>query len=308
MNPDDSELFFISEEEADKRLDQILADRYRSLKSRTYFQRLILESKVLLNGQPAKKQMKPSKGDEVEVFFALTPEITISPEEIPLDILFEDEHLLVINKPAGMVVHPAVGNWSGTFVNALLYHCQHLSADANSLRPGIVHRLDKETTGVLVAAKSALAHQRLVEMFAKREVKKEYLAICLGRPGEGTFCWPIGRHPFLRKQMAVSENGRPAITHYQTIHSDAKLSLVKIDLETGRTHQIRVHFSHHKTPILGDPVYGNNQANKKFGAGRQMLHARKLCFNHPIDGSPLEFYAEVPNDMRAQFPSGYEGY
>lgn len=302
MQGEDSDSFEITETEAGTRLDQILAGRYRTLKSRTYFQNLIADGKVLLNGKAVKKQLKPDAGDEVEVFFALTPEISLTPENIPLDILFEDEHLIVVDKPAGMVVHPAVGNWSGTFVNALLYHCANLAQDSSSMRPGIVHRLDKDTSGVLIAAKSGLAHQKLVEMFSKRLVSKEYLAICLGNPGEGVLTGAIGRHPVHRKQMAVCDHGRPALTRYRTLHFDGRRSLVQVQLETGRTHQIRVHFSHHRTPILGDSIYGNSQANQKFGAERQMLHARRIGFMHPLEGHPLEFSAKIPADMLAQIP------
>lgn len=301
---DDAGTFFITDEEAGERLDKILAARLSGAGSRTYFQYLIDEGKVLLNGAPVKKRAKPVCGDEVEVEYILTPELTLKAENIPLDILYEDESILVVNKPAGMVVHPAAGHWSGTFVNALLHHCGKVegiveSDPAYALRPGIVHRLDKDTSGLILAAKTLQAQQKLIEMFTGRRVHKEYLALCVGNPGSGTIEAPIGRHPVHRKQMAVlEEGGRQAITHYRTLAHDAKLSLVSIVIATGRTHQIRVHMRHHGSPVLGDAVYGVASANVKYGADRQMLHAYKLRFEHPITGKELSFEAEIPADMQ----------
>lgn len=297
MDKQETETIIITEEEQNERLDRVLANRYKEIKSRTYFQNLIRDHQVLLNGEPVKKQVKPKAGDEVEIYFSLTPEMDIMPENIPLAILYEDEAILIVNKAAGMVVHPATGNWSGTFVNALLFHCKHLPGNFQEMRPGIVHRLDKDTSGVLVCAKTVQAQQRLIEMFAAREVYKEYLAICLGNPGDGVFTGPIGRHPVHRKQMAVCETGRSAVTRYKTLAFNGKISLVSLVLETGRTHQIRVHLSHHRTPVLGDAVYGNAQSNKKYKAMRQMLHAHLLRFKHPITGEMIECIAEVPADM-----------
>ena len=294
----DPETFYIDEEGVGERLDKILAKRYREIHSRTYFQTLITEHNVLVNGEPVKKRTKLSLGDEIEVCFVLSPDIEISPEPIPLNILFEDEYLLVVNKPAGMVVHPAPGNWSGTFVNALLYYCKNHFVDQPSLRPGIVHRLDKDTSGLLIAAKTALTQQRLIEMFATRKVYKEYIAICLGNPGKGKIELSIGRHPTHRQKMAIREfGGRSALTLYDTIGFNEQISLVKIILATGRTHQIRVHMEHLRTPVLGDEVYGNLQINKKFHASRQMLHARFLKLVHPMTQASLEFQAPVPTDM-----------
>jgi 23S rRNA pseudouridine1911/1915/1917 synthase len=299
---EDPEIIIVDQEEAGIRLDRVLAARYIERQSRTYFQNLIDAELVLLNGLPVKKRVKPQAGDEVEVQFALSPDVDLTPEPIPLDVLFEDDHLLVVNKPVGMVVHPAPGNWSGTFVNALLHHCcgaeissvQDLKSD---LRPGIVHRLDKETSGVLVAAKTLFAQQRLVSMFAMRQVEKEYLAICVGNPGKMAMEWPIGRHPVHRKKMAVVEKGKPARTFCSPLGMHGQLALVSIQIETGRTHQIRVHMQHRGTPVLGDGVYGNVQANKQFGAMRQMLHARRLSFLHPIYGKLLCIEAPLPMDM-----------
>lgn len=298
MNDEDHEVFCISDEEEGVRLDKVLADRFESIQSRTYFQMLIEEQHVLLNGNPVKKRTKPKSGDEVQVNFVLTPEIGLIAEAIPLEIIYEDDDILVVNKPAGMVVHPATGNWTGTFVNALLYYCKHVSSiDASTMRPGIVHRLDKDTSGLLIAAKTNLAQQRLIEMFTQRKIHKEYLAICLGNPGNGEINAPIGRHPVHRQKMTVVEGGREALSICRTLKCDGKISLVSIVLATGRTHQIRVHLQHKKTPVLGDSVYGNGQVNLKYGALRQLLHASLLRFKHPIKGNLLEFEAPLPEDM-----------
>ncbi len=237
-------------------------------------------------------------GDEVEIHFAALPQSDLLPENIPLDILYEDQDILVINKPVGMVVHPAPGHWTGTFVNALLHHCKSWQG-TETLRPGIVHRLDKETSGVLVAAKTPLAHQRLIEAFSQRKVKKEYLVICVGNPGTKEIDAPIGRHPVHRKMMTVvEEGGRVAISRCQTIATDGKLSIVRIQPETGRTHQIRVHLKHVGTPVLGDSTYGNPQVNKSYGAIRQLLHAESLSFQHPIEGRLMTFQAPIPGDIQ----------
>lgn len=294
----------ISETEAGERLDKVLANRYRSLHSRTYFQNLINEGRVLVNGSLVKKRSVLEEGDEIEINFLLTPELNITPENIPLNILYEDEAIVVINKAPGMVVHPAAGNWSGTFVNALMFHCA-VEVTAGSVRPGIVHRLDKDTSGVLVAAKTAQAQQKLMEQFAARAVEKEYLAICCGNPGDITIDLPIGRHPVKRKVMAVvEEGGRSAITHCKTLACDGKLSLVKVLIETGRTHQIRVHLKHRGTPVLGDALYGSETVNRKFGAARQMLHAHKLGIKHPVTGESMQFIAPIPDDMVKLTPKG----
>lgn len=310
LDEDSLETFFITEEEAQERLDKVLARRFCQAGSRTYFQFLIEEGKVLLNGAAIKKRNKAKAGDEVEVEFVLTPELELKPENIPLNIVYEDDSILVINKSAGMVVHPAPGHWSGTFVNALLYYCRDAFANLvenkenpqnpqQALRPGIVHRLDKDTSGLLIAAKTPLAHQRLIEMFTNRQIYKEYLAICIGNPGIGEIDAPIGRHPTNRKMMAVvEEEGRKALTHYHVQAYDAKLSLVNVVIATGRTHQIRVHMKHRGHPVLGDDVYGLPHVNKQYGAQRQLLHAHLLRFIHPITGNSLELKVEMPRDMQ----------
>jgi len=291
----------IREEEAGERIDKLLAARYRDSQSRSYFQFLINQGCVRIDGVPVKKQTRPEAGSDVEVQFLLTPEIDLEPEPIPLAVLYEDEALIAIDKPPGMVVHPAPGNWSGTFVNALLYHCRSLQEGrvGSRLRPGIVHRLDKETSGVLVAAKTEQAHRALVSLFSEREVKKEYCAICVGNPGSGTITTRIGRHPLQRKQMAsLEEGGREAVTRFETIAHDASLSVVRAFPLTGRTHQIRVHLKAKNAPILGDPLYGSAGRNKKFGAPRLLLHAEKLAFPHPVTGAPVLLEAPLPDDIK----------
>lgn len=282
---------FISTEETCLRMDLLLAKRFTKY-SRMYFQYLIEEGCVLLNGKVIKKRTKPEIGDEIEVFFRQTPEPSLAAEKIDLNILYEDEHLLAVNKPSGMVTHPAPGNWSGTFVNALLGYCAELAPGSNPLRPGIVHRLDKETTGVILAAKTREAHQKLIEGFSSRMVEKTYLAICVGKPPDGVIKTKIGRHPIKRKEMAVlEERGKEAITSVKVLAYNERLSLVQAMPKTGRTHQIRVHLKHIGCPILGDPVYGNTKAERLF------LHAHRLELTHPITKEPLSIMAPIPEDM-----------
>jgi 23S rRNA pseudouridine1911/1915/1917 synthase len=286
----------VSQEQESLRLDSLLARHFERF-SRTYFQYLIDEGAVLVNGSPAKKSTKVVSGDEIEVQFILTQEIVLEPEDIPLNIIYEDEHLLAINKPVGLVVHPAPGNWKSTFVNALLFHCKTLDRDS-SLRPGIIHRLDKDTSGVLIAAKTALVHGAMTTLFASRQVEKRYLAICLGKPACTLIDQPLGRHPVRRKEMAVIETGRPARTRLSVVATKGDLSLLDIVLETGRTHQIRVHLAHIGHPILGDVLYGNERINRKYNANRQLLHAASLSFIHPITKALVTISADVPEDMR----------
>lgn len=294
---EESDLLIVTEDEAGERLDKILARRFKEMYSRTYFQYLIDEQLVLLNGLPVKKRIKPQEGDEIEVEFASAPQIELTPEPIAFSILYEDESLLAINKPAGMVVHPAPGNWSGTFVNGLLYHCDQLAEQEMSLRPGIVHRLDKDTSGILLAAKTLEMQQKLILLFASRQVYKEYWAICLGRPSDGEISAPIGRHPIHRKQMAVVPTGKQAISYIKTLGWNDKLSFAEVIIATGRTHQIRVHLKYKGTPILGDALYGNPSLNQYYSAQRQLLHAAKIRFQHPLTGQQLELTAPPPADM-----------
>ncbi len=288
-----NDFLIVGEGEEGTRLDKFLISKFPQY-SRTYFQSLIEKQLIVVNGELIKKGGKLNVGDEIEVEFSVTPEITLAAEPIPLDILYEDEHLLAINKPVGMVVHPAVGNWNGTFVNALLYHCEQLQRD-QTIRPGIVHRLDKETSGVLLAAKDESTQRKLVEAFALRQIEKEYRAICFGNPGQRTIVTSIGRHPVRRKEMAVVEGrGREAKTICDTLLYNAQLSLVRLIPYTGRTHQLRVHMQFIGTPILGDPVYGSPTANKKYGVTHQLLHAYLLRFAHPVTQNMIELKAPIP--------------
>lgn len=301
MQITEDEAFIVEDAETALRLDKLLALRFLGRYSRNYFQTLIADGLVLINGETAKKRIAVKAGDEIEIQFVYSKEISLDPEPIPLDILYEDEEIIVVNKQKGLVVHPAPGHWSGTFVNGLLYHCQAHTWDSEALknlRPGIVHRLDKDTTGVLIAAKTRLAQQKLTDSFAKREVYKEYLAICIGNPGKISINAAIGRHPKHRQKMAiVSEGGREALSYVETCKFNQKISLVKVVIATGRTHQIRVHLSHLHTPVLGDPLYGNLSLNQQFRAERAYLHASCLKIPHPISGSELTFQAPLPEDM-----------
>jgi 23S rRNA pseudouridine1911/1915/1917 synthase len=292
---EDPAFLFVTAEEEGIRIDKFLASRFPDY-SRTYFQHLIDNGFVLLNGDPVKKRIVPEEGDEIEVCFQATAQPSLQPENIPLDILFEDEHFLAVNKPPGLVVHPAPGHWSGTFVNALLYHCQNLAPNSDPLRPGIVHRLDKDTSGVLLAAKTLQAHQKLIELFASRQMDKLYLAVCHGRPAVKTIDMPIGRHPTQRKEMAVIPDGRQAITEVRLLAFNEKQSLVLALPKTGRTHQIRVHLKQIGCPIVGDPIYGRSEGAND---SRLLLHAYRLSFTHPITGVPLRLTAPIPNDLKS---------
>lgn len=282
------------------RLDKFLVSQYPAY-SRSYFQYLIEQGLVLRNGQKLKKKEIPQVGDEIDICFQLPPEIDLEPEEIALDILFEDEHLLIINKPTGMVVHPAPGHPRHTFVNALLYHCKTLPQTDN-LRPGIVHRLDKDTSGVLIAAKTTEAHQKLVSLFCERKIQKKYIAVCIGNPGNITLSLPIKRHKSRRQEMSVDPEGKEAISIFRTLQENNGLFLVEVDLITGRTHQIRVHLKHHKTPILGDPIYGSPSMNQKWGVSEQLLHAYEISFIHPFTYKTIFIRASLPEKILKLFP------
>lgn len=294
MNP--SEDFFISLEETNLRLDKLLADKFKPHFSRTYFANLIEDGLVLLNGKPAKKRFTGEEGDQVEIFFRMEEPTDLTPENIPLDVVFEDEYMVVVNKPVGMVVHPAVGHWSGTFVNALLYHC-HIENDG-SLRPGIVHRLDKDTSGLLIGAKTAQAQKRLMELFSSRSIYKEYRANTFGAPQVGKIETLIGRNPKNRQEMAVVlENGKRAVTDIEVLQKEGDFAYVKCVIETGRTHQIRVHLKHLKTPVLGDPIYGADKVNQKYKLTRTLLHAYRLTFTHPFTDKIIDLTAPIPSDF-----------
>ena len=277
------------------RVDKLLAEQYPD-HSRSYFQYLIKQGSVMCNGQKVKKRHTPKVGDKITVHFLHSPEMDLRPQDIPLEILFEDDHLIAINKPAGMVVHPAPGHKENTLVNALLYHCSSLPPQ--DLRPGIVHRLDRTTSGVIIAAKTLEAHKKLIEAFSSRKMYKEYLAITVGNPGKQTVDTPIGRHPVKRKEMTTLDNGRNALTYIETLATEGDFSMVKAHPVTGRTHQIRVHLKHLKTPVLGDQIYGREKLNHKLKIERQLLHAHKIALTHPINSTQLEITAPPPEDFR----------
>ena len=278
------------------RLDRYLA-RELTQYSRARLQQLIRNGSVTLNGETARPRDLIRSGDEIQLTEPPPEKIDNQPEAIPLDILFEDDDLIVINKPAGLVVHPGAGHREHTLVNALLHHCPSLSGIGGKERPGIVHRLDKETSGCLVVAKNDEAHRRLSLQFAARTVEKIYLALVAGklRRSAGVIEEKIGRHPVNRQRMSVaSARGRSAKTEYRVVRSGEKFSVVECRLHSGRTHQIRVHLHHLGHPVLGDKVYAPKLA-KNFP--RQMLHAWKLGFDHPRSGERKTFEAPVPDDF-----------
>ncbi|ABB15756.1 RluA family pseudouridine synthase [Carboxydothermus hydrogenoformans] len=289
----------VNSEYSGLRLDKFLAEQEELELSRSFIKKLIEEGKVTVNGLHRKASYKVRGGEIIAVLLPPPRELSVKPEEIPLDIVYEDEDLVVVNKKAGMVVHPAEGNWDGTLVNALLYHCQNLSGIGGVLRPGIVHRLDKDTSGLLVVAKNDLAHQSLAEQIKEKKAVREYWTIVHGylKNKEGIIDLPIGRHPRDRQKMAVVSNGKTAQTVYKVLEEFNKgFTLIQAKLLTGRTHQIRVHFSYLGHPVLGDPKYGHQ--NNPFGVKRQMLHAIKLSFIHPRSGELLEFTAPLPEDFQ----------
>jgi len=292
----DQNNFLISSKDQ-KRLDKLLSEKFKS-NSRTYFQYLIENGSVLVNNKKVKKRFIPKIGDEIEIFFQALPDISLKAENIPLDIIYEDEYIIAINKKANMVVHPAVGNWSNTFVNALLYHCKDLIYENSDIRPGIVHRLDKNTTGVLIAAKTTKAQQNLIEQFKNREIKKKYLAITINKPKNQVISAPIARHKIKRKEMAIVENGKEAITEIKILKSNDKISLIEATPKTGRTHQIRVHLKHIMCPILGDEIYGSKSHNNNYKTSSQLLHAYSIEFLHPITNTNLKITAPIDQNLK----------
>lgn len=283
--------------EQEQRLDLYLLQKIPAKISRSFLQKAIKEGKITVNGKPQKPSYRVKVKD---VIFVPEPEPatipSIEPEPIDLEILYEDHDLIVINKPAGMIVHPIPSHTSGTLVNALLYHCKDLQGIGGELRPGIVHRLDKDTSGVMVVAKNDLSHRNLSQQFKDREIFKMYLALVRGRIDEpqGEIKVSLARHPVLRTKMSVNETGRFAITLYKVLrYFGDTASLVIAYPKTGRTHQIRVHMKYIGHPILGDKLYGNS-----FGASRQMLHAAKLGFYHPRTDKWLSFIAPLPDDFK----------
>lgn len=279
-------------ERIDKFLSILLEDS-----SRNAIQKLIENGKVLVNGAIVNKKYKVSTDDEIIMLPSELKPLDAEPEDIPLDIVYEDEHLLVVNKPRGMVVHPAPGNYSGTLVNALLYHCKDSLSGINGiLRPGIVHRIDKDTSGLLIVAKTDKAHIGLAEQIKEHSFTREYNAVIVGhlKENQGTINAPIGRNPKDRKKMCVTQtNSKNAVTHYNTIQDYEGYSHISLKLETGRTHQIRVHMAHIGHAVAGDYVYGNDKKSAYLNG--QCLHAIKIGFIHPITQEYLEFTSDLPD-------------
>lgn len=283
----------ITADESGVRIDTYITKKIENL-SRSYVQKLIDQSGIEVNGEKIKSNYKVKSGDSISICIPDPVKLDVEAEDIKLDILYEDEDIIVINKPQGMVVHPAAGNYTGTMVNALLNHCKNLSGINGVMRPGIVHRIDKNTSGVIIAAKNDLSHRSLAEQIKNHTVTRRYIALLEGvvGPDTGTIDGPIGRHPVDRKKMDVVANGKPAVTHFKVIERFNNYTLIEAKLETGRTHQIRVHMAHIGHPVVGDTVYGLKK--QKYKLKGQALHAAVLGFIHPRTGEYMEFAAPLP--------------
>jgi len=291
----EKEILTVMPEEAGMRLDKFVSQRLSAL-TRSHVQKLTEEGAILVQNQPVKVSYKVKAEDSVEVLIPQPKEIEILPEDIPVSVIYEDADMLVVNKPQGMVVHPAPGNYSGTLVNALLAYCQDsLSGINGEKRPGILHRIDKDTSGLLLVAKNDMAHQRLAAQIKAHSLTRAYQALVHGgfKTDTGEVNLPIGRHPVDRKKMTVTyHNSREAFTTYRVLERFSGYSLVECVLKTGRTHQIRVHMSHLGHPIVGDPVYGAKK--EAFSLKGQLLHAYKVGFLHPRSGEYMEFESPLP--------------
>ena len=288
-------LFYVKDTEANQRLDIFLALKFKEKNiSRSQIKNLIEKNNVLVNGKKIKAGYVIKKNDEIKIKFEAEKNLDVKQEKIDLDIVYEDDEIIIINKPQNMVVHPGAGNFSGTLVNGLIYHFKNNLSDINGmLRPGIVHRIDKNTSGILVVAKNNYAHNFLAEQFAEHKITREYIAIVKGNfYSDGIINKPIGRDLQDRKKMAINLNGRRAVTHYYLIKNFRDYSLIKLKLETGRTHQIRVHMASINHSVLGDEIYG--EKDKKFGLIGQALHAKKLGFIHPKTKKYIEFNHAPP--------------
>ena len=298
----------IQANETGLRMDVFLAEQLENL-SRSAAQKLLESGAVTLAGKPLRKQDKTLAGAVYEVILPEVKEVAIEARDLPLDVVWEDADVLVLNKPKGVVVHPAPGHWDDTLVNALMFHCKSsLSGINGELRPGIVHRIDKMTSGLLVVAKNDTAHERLARQFADHTAHRSYIALVAGniREDSGTVDAPIGRHPTERKRMAVVENGRRAVTHFRVLHRFSSVTVLALELETGRTHQIRVHMAHIHHPVVGDQVYSSGK--NALGMEGQALHGWRLQLTHPSTGEPMSFEAPLPEDMRRALKRlGYPG-
>lgn len=291
----EKKIFEVMGDEAGVRIDKYLSEQLPDI-SRSYLQKIIKDGQVLANQKPVKANYKTAAGDFVELEIPEAVEPEIEPENLPLEILYEDVDVILINKPKGMVVHPSAGHYSGTLVNGLMYHCKdELSGINGVLRPGIVHRIDMDTTGVIIACKNDKAHNAIAEQLKEHSITRRYRAVVCGniKEDEGTVDAPIGRHPVDRKKMAVVQrNGKEAVTHYRVLERFGNYTYIECRLETGRTHQIRVHMTSIGHPLLGDEVYGRTKAPFKLEG--QTLHAMILGFVHPTTGQYMEFEAPLP--------------
>lgn len=289
-------IHIVSEEEANERIDKIIS-KLENEWSRNQVQQWIKDGHITVNGKTVKTNYKGAAGDEIEITIPEPEKIDVDPEEMDLDIYYEDSYVLVVNKPRGMVVHPSPGHTTGTLVNGLLAHCKDLSGINGMLRPGIVHRIDKDTSGLLMVAKNDVAHESLAKQLMEKSVTRKYYAIVHGNiPHDyGTIDAPIGRDPKDRQSMAVVDNGKEAVTHFRVLERFNKYTFIECQLETGRTHQIRVHMKYIGYPLVGDPKYG---PRKTINFGGQVLHAGVLGFKHPITGEYLHFEAPLPDDFK----------
>ncbi len=289
------EIFQVTSEQDGERLDKLLSIIYPDF-SRSFFQKLIKENSIKVNEKIQKANYKVQTDDVISVLIPDAIETSIEPEDIPLDILYEDNDVLVVNKPKGMVVHPSAGHYSGTLVNAIMYHCKDsLSGINGEIRPGIVHRIDMDTTGSLIVCKNDESHVAIAEQIKEHSCNRIYVGIVCGnvKEDEGTIDAPIGRHPVDRKKMAINEkNGKPAVTHYKVLKRFGKYTYMQFKLETGRTHQIRVHMASIGHPLLGDELYSKNCPFKHLQG--QTLHARTIGFIHPRTREYMEFSAPLP--------------
>lgn len=286
--------FIVEEKDINKRIDVYLSEKNEKL-SRNTIQRLIDEEKIKINNKKTKASYKVQSNDEISLEEVPAKEIELKAQDIPLEVIYEDKDIIVINKPKGLVVHPANGNPDGTLVNAIMAICKDsLSGIGGEIRPGIVHRLDKDTSGILIVAKNDEAHINLSEQIKNREVKKVYIALVRGvvKENEATIDMPIGRSKNDRKKMAVDKNGKNAVTHFKVLKRYDGYTLLEVRIETGRTHQIRVHLSEIGYPVVGDIVYSNGK--NRFGVVGQCLHAKSLDFKHPITGKEMHLEAELP--------------
>ena len=276
------------------RLDAYIAQKCENL-SRTMIQKLIEDGEILVNGQEKKISYKTKQGDVIEIHIPEAKEINLKAQDIPLDVVYEDDDIIVVNKPKGMVVHPANGNPDGTLVNAVMSLCKgSLSGIGGEIRPGIVHRLDKDTSGLIIIAKNDVAHINLSKQIKDRRVKKIYITLVKGNvsENEATVNMPIGRSTKDRKKMAVRKDGKEAITHFKVLKRYGKYTLLELKIDTGRTHQIRVHMAEIGHPVVGDMIYSNGK--NEFGIEGQMLHAKSLDFQHPVTGKQIHLEAELP--------------